>query len=163
MKTWKKAALALSVIGIVGTTAAFAASDAGHCMFMKHGISHRVSAAEDLIEATPAQRLVIDQAKESVVATMEKHFAAHKEDRGQWLALLTSDKLEASQIVAAANKHADAIRSIAAEIAPEIVKVHDALTPAQREKLAEHFKSMRGQHHHGCAGQGGFGGPDQEQ
>ena len=163
MKTWKKAALALSAIGVAGSTAAFATSDAGRGMFMKQMIAHRVSAAEDLIDATPAQRQVIDQARENVVATLEKHFAAHKEARGQWLALLTADKLDATQIVDAANKHADAIRSIAAEVAPEIVKVHDALTPAQRAKLAEHLKSMHAHHHRHDGDQGGFGGHDQEQ
>ncbi len=156
MKTWKKASLALAAIALlVGATAAFAAGQ-GRGAHMKQMITKRVAAAEDYIQATPEQRQVIEAARDNIVATMEQRIAAHKADRGQWIALLTGDTLDASQIVDAAGKHADEIRATAATIAPDLVKVHDVLTPAQRAKLAEHWRSMRG-HHHGQDA-GGFGG-----
>jgi Spy/CpxP family protein refolding chaperone len=156
MKTWQKASLALGAIALAAATAAFAAGQQGRGMFMKQMITKRVAAAEDYIQATPEQRQVIEAARDNIVATMEQRIAAHKADRGQWIALLTADTLNASQIVDAAGKHADEIRATAATIAPDLVKVHDVLTPAQRAKLAEHWQSMRG-HHHGQDA-GGFGG-----
>jgi Spy/CpxP family protein refolding chaperone len=157
MKTWQKVSLALAAIALVGATAAYAAGqDRG--AKMKQMITKRVAAAEDYIQATPEQRQVIEAARDDIVATMEQRFAAHKADRGQWIALLTGDSLDASQIVAAADKHAEEIRATAAAVAPDLVKVHDVLTPEQRTKLATHWQSMRG--HHQKHDSGGFGGPD---
>lgn len=158
MQTWKKITLAAGLAAVAVATAALAAGPARGA-FMKQMIDKRVAGAEDAIQATADQRAVIDAAKDHIVATMQQRFAAHKDDRAQWMALLTSDKLETSQIVDAANKHADEIRATAQEIAPDLVKVHDALTPAQRTKLAEYMKSMHGHHGHGPGGGGGFGGP----
>ncbi|HXN81987.1 MAG TPA: periplasmic heavy metal sensor [Myxococcales bacterium] len=160
MKTWQKVSLALAAVAIVGATAAFAAGTQGRGMFMKQMVTKRVAAAEDYIQATPEQRQVIEAARDNIVATMEQRIAAHKADRGQWLSLLTADTLDTSEIVAAAGKHADEIRATAAAVAPDLVKVHDVLTPAQRTKLADHLRSMRGHHGHGAGGDaGGFGGP----
>jgi Spy/CpxP family protein refolding chaperone len=156
MKTWQKVSLALAAVALVGATAAFAAGQ-DRAAFMKQMVTKRVAAAEDYIQATPEQRQVIEAARDNIVATMEQRIAAHKADRGQWIALLTADTLDTSQIVAAADKHAEEIRATAAAVAPDLVKVHDVLTPEQRTKLATHWQSMRGHHHQDS---GGFGGPD---
>ena len=70
--------------------------------------------------------------------------------------LLTGDKLTTDQINAVAKEHADKITALASQIAPEIVNIHDALTPAQRQKLADRAQQMHQKHQ-----QGGFGGPGQ--
>ena len=67
------------------------------------------------------------------------------------------------------------MKSMARELVPEIVKAHDALTPAQRQKLADRATQRREQMHErwqqhgqgaGAPGgpddRGGFGGPAQE-
>lgn len=158
MKTWKKAAIGAGVLALAGATAAFAAGNQ-HGRFFKHMVAARVEEAEDYIEATPQQRQVIDQAKDAVLATLEKQRAAHQGDREQWLSLLTADSLSEKQIVDAAARKADQVRAVAQELAPQLVKVHDVLTPAQRTKLAEKARSM---HHHHRGGPRGFGGPDEE-
>jgi periplasmic protein CpxP/Spy len=157
MKTWKKAMIIGGLFALAAVTAAGAAGQA-RGQFMKHMVSARVEKAEDYIAATPQQRQVIDQAKDAVLATLEKRMAAHKGAREQWIAMLTADTLSAQQIVDAAGLKADEIRATAQEIAPQIVKVHDVLTPAQRVKLAEKARTMHG--HHRGGHHGGFGGPD---
>jgi periplasmic protein CpxP/Spy len=157
MKTWKKAAIVCGLFVLAAVTAAGAAGQV-RGQFMKHMVSARVAEAEDYIAATPEQRQVIDQAKDAVLATVEKRMAAHQGAREQWIALLTGDALTEKQIVDAAGKKADEIRATAQEIAPQIVKVHDVLTPAQRVKLAEKARTMHG--HHRGGHHGGFGGPD---
>jgi Spy/CpxP family protein refolding chaperone len=144
MKTWQKVSLALAAVALVGATAAFAAGQ-DRAAFMKQMVTKRVAAAEDYIQATPEQRQVIEAARDNIVATMEQRIAAHKADRGQWIALLTADTLD------------EEIRATAAAVAPDLVKVHDVLTPEQRTKLATHWQSMRGHHHQDS---GGFGGRD---
>jgi Spy/CpxP family protein refolding chaperone len=157
MKKWQRAAIITGLIALAGVTAASAAAGQARGKVFKHMISSRVAEAEDYIDATPQQRQVIDQAKDAVLATLQQRMAAHKGDRAQWISLLTADTLTEQQIVDAAGKRADEIRAAAQEIAPQLVKVHDVLTPAQRLKLAERARSMR--HHHHGGGQG-FGGPE---
>jgi Spy/CpxP family protein refolding chaperone len=126
---------------------------------MKNHIAKRIAAAEDYVNATPEQRTVIDQAKDNIIAAFEQRMQAHQGEGQQWIALLTSDKLDAQAIIDRADKHADEIRAMARQLAPELVKVHDVLTPAQRQKLAERAKELHARHH-GPA-QGGFGGPSE--
>jgi len=67
---------------------------------------------------------------------------------------LTSDKVDVNALNAAADQRAQDMASTAKEIIiPALVKVHDTLTPAQRQKLA----AMVSSHHP----QGGFGGPQE--
>jgi Spy/CpxP family protein refolding chaperone len=157
MKKWQRTAIIIGLFALAGVTAAAAAAGQARGKFLKHMVTSRVEEAEDYIEATPQQRQVIDQAKDAVLATLEQHMAAHRADRAQWLSLLTADTLTETQIVDAAGKRANEIRATAQEIAPQLVKVHDVLTPAQRQKLAEKARSMH-RHHHG--GNQGFGGPE---
>jgi Spy/CpxP family protein refolding chaperone len=70
--------------------------------------------------------------------------------------MLTADKLDSSALYALADQHAQDIQDLAKVIVPEIQKVHDALTPAQRQKLAAKAKQ------HASHMQGGFGGPGEE-
>jgi len=73
--------------------------------------------------------------------------------------MLTADKLNPDDLYAVANQRAQAIQNLAKVIVPEIVKVHDVLTPAQRQQLAQRMQEMRQKHQQR---QGGFGGPQNE-
>ena len=68
--------------------------------------------------------------------------------------LLTADKLDTDALYAIANQHAQEIQDLAKVIVPEIQKVHDLLTPEQRQILAQKAQQMHQRHQ-----QGGFGGP----
>ena len=59
-------------------------------------------------------------------------------------------------LYAIANQHAQDIQEMAKVIVPEIVAVHDVLTPEQRATLAAKAKELRQNHHQH---KGGFGGP----
>ena len=68
--------------------------------------------------------------------------------------VLTADQVDVNALNAAADQRAQDMAATAKEIViPALVKVHDALTPAQRQKLASMVKSHDPQ--------GGFGGPEQ--
>ncbi|GAC1597033.1 MAG: hypothetical protein NVS4B10_06490 [Myxococcales bacterium] len=158
MQAWKKAAIGAGVLALAGIAAGVAAAQP-HGRFFKHMVAARVEEAEDLIEATPQQRQAIDQAKDAILATVEKHRADHQGEREQWISLLSGDTLSEKQVVDAAGRKADELRAVAQEIAPQLVKVHDVLTPAQRQKLAVKARAMHGGHR---GGHRGFGGPDDE-
>ena len=75
---------------------------------------------------------------------------------GQLMAALTGDRVDEAQLYAFADARAQDIKDLAKVIVPQVVKVHDALTPAQRQKLATRAQQMHQKHQQN---QGGFGGP----
>jgi len=129
---------------------------------MKHMISARIEDAEDYIQATPQQRVAIEQSKETIFAALEARMQARQQNHAQVVQLLTADKLDTAALYAVADQHAQEVKDLAKVIVPEIQKVHDLLTPDQRQKLAERAKQMHDRRQGGGFGPGGFGGPPGE-
>lgn len=167
MKTWTKLAMGLALVTLVAAGGAYAFGRGMRSgKFMKHLVAMRVEAAEDFIDATPEQRKVIDAAADSALAKMEKKRAAHQGEREQWMQLFLADKVNVNEVYSKVDAKADEAKALARELVPELIKVHDVLTPAQRQKLAEHAKQMHGRGHGGFGGHGGsggFGGPGGEE
>jgi Spy/CpxP family protein refolding chaperone len=152
----KKILIGLSAVALLaGAGAAWAAGHHGHGMgMMQHMLSARISEAEDLIKATPDQRAQIDQSKQVIVNALQARAKDRRQNHGQLMQLLTADKLDTDALYAIANQHAQEIQDLAKVIVPEIQKVHDVLTPQQRQILAQKAQEMHQKHQ-----QGGFGGP----
>ena len=168
MKTWTKVAVVVGAVTLVGAGGAFAfGRGIGGPRFMKHMIQMRVEAAEDLIQATDAQRQVIDASASAIIGKLEARMASHQGEREQWAALFLADKLDAATVYAKVDAKADEAKAVAREIVPELIKVHDVLTADQRKTLAEHARKMHGRHGpggfggHGGHGPGGFGGDEE--
>ena len=128
----KKALIALGVIGILGAGAAYARG-----RMHGGGLNGRIGMMEDFIDATPQQRQVIDQAKNDIVTALKQQGPGNMHQ--QFLAQLTADTVDVRALNAFVDQHADVAKRV---IIPNLVKIHDALTPAQRQKLAAHAKDM---------------------
>jgi len=152
---WKRIALALGILGVLGgATAALAAANGHRGHNFQKMISARVDHVLDEIDATPEQRQTINQIKDDALAQLQQKRQQHANEHAYWMKVLTADKVDVNALNAAADQRAQDMAATAKDIIiPALVKVHDALTPAQRQKLAEKVKS----HHQ----QGGFGGPEQ--
>ena len=143
----KKAWIAVGALGVIAVAgAAWAGGPGGHHRMMTHMITARVEQAEDLIDATPQQRQVIDAAKDSIVAQLAARMEQKKGQRQELVAALTADNLDTARLYAVADQHAEELRAMAKVIVPEIQKVHDVLTPAQRQKLAAKMQEHHGDH-----------------
>jgi periplasmic protein CpxP/Spy len=117
-------------------------------------ITARVNRLLDQVNATPEQRQTINQVKDDAIAKLQQKRQQNAGEHAQWMQTLTADQVDVAALNAAADKRAQDMAATAKEIIiPALVKVHDTLTPQQRQKLAEIVKS----HHQ----QGGFGGPEQ--
>ncbi len=111
----------------------------------------------DAIQATPQQRAQIEQSRDTILNALQaRRQNGQQQTHQKLMQLLTADKLNPDDLYAIADQHAQAMQDMAKVIVPEIVKVHDILTPAQRQMLAQKAQEMR-QHHQ--QHQGGFGGP----
>ncbi len=133
----------------------------GRMRMMKHMISARIEDAEDLVQATPQQRVAIEQSKENIFAAIQARAQSHQGDHAKLIDVLTADKLDTNALYALANQRASDIQDLAKVVVPEIQKIHDVLTPAQRQTLAQKAKELQ-QRHQQRMQQGGFGGPPQE-
>jgi Spy/CpxP family protein refolding chaperone len=155
-----KKALLIGLLVAGAGAAAWAQMGPHHGGFrmMKHMISARIEDAEDLIQATPAQRTQIEQSKQTILGALEAKAKTRAANHPQIAALLTADKLDTGALYSIANQHAQDIQDMAKVVVPEIQKIHDVLTPAQRQKLADHFQQMHEKH----GAHGGFGGPPDE-
>ncbi|HEY4729840.1 MAG TPA: hypothetical protein VIH41_01830, partial [Myxococcales bacterium] len=96
------------------------------------------------------------KSRDNVLAALEARHKVRGQTHQQLMTLLTADKLNPDDLYAIANQHAQDIQEMAKVIVPEIVAVHDVLTPAQRTTLAQKAKELRQKHQEH---KGGFGGP----
>jgi Spy/CpxP family protein refolding chaperone len=149
----KKILVGLAAVGLVaGAGAAWARGH--HGQMMQQMISSHIEKAEDLIQATPQQRAQIEQSKEVIVNALQARAKDRRQSHAQLMQLLTADKLDTDALYAIANQHAQDVQDLAKVIVPEVQKIHDLLTPQQRQILAQKAQEMHQRHQ-----QGGFGGP----
>jgi Spy/CpxP family protein refolding chaperone len=151
MQRWQRVAVVLALVGLAGG-AALAMGGAHRGRFSEAMINNRVNHMLDVIDATPQQRQVINQVKDDLVAQFKAKAAQRAQNRTHWIDVLSADQLDTAALYAEADRRAQDVRDMAQVIVPAIQKVHDILTPAQRQKLA----AMAKQH---SDTQGGFGGP----
>jgi len=150
-----KIVAALGAVAVLVGAGAWAHGRAGRNM--QQMITKRVAALEDAIQATPQQRGQIEQSRDTILNALQaRRQNGQQQTHQKLMQLLTADKLNPDDLYAIADQHAQAMQDMAKVIVPEIVKVHDILTPAQRQMLAQKAQEMR-QHHQ--QHQGGFGGP----
>ena len=114
--------------------------------FMQQMVSSKIADAEDYVAATAEQRQVIDSAKQEVFKTFESHLQNKQGHAAEMIDLLTADKLDTDKLYKLADDRAAEVREMAKVIIPQIQRVHDVLTPAQRQKLAAKAREMHQRH-----------------
>lgn len=141
--------LAMAAMGaltlILAAGAAWAVQAGGHGRMMKAVVTAKVEEAEDLIDATPQQRQVIDAAKDDIVAKLQARHQARAQQKDEIIAALTADKLDTAKLYQLADQHAAELQAMAKDVIPDIQKVHDVLTPAQLQKLAAKARAHHAQ------------------
>jgi protein CpxP len=154
----KKILIAVGALALLIAAGAAWAHGPGRRFMSKQMITKHVAEAEDFVQATPDQRAKIDASVNNIVSILQAQRQDRQNMHQEVMQLLTGDTLTADQINAVAKERADKLTALASKIAPEIVNIHDVLTPAQRQKLAARAQQMHQKHQQN---QGGFGGPGQ--
>jgi Spy/CpxP family protein refolding chaperone len=151
----KRILIALGALAILVGAGAWAHGKAGRHN-MQEMISNRVAAMEKLVQANPQQVAQIEQSKNTILNALQARRPERQQYHQKLMQMLTADQLNPDDLYAFANQRAQDIQDLAKVIVPEIVKVHDVLTPAQRQILAQKAQEMQQRHQQH---QGGFGGP----
>jgi Spy/CpxP family protein refolding chaperone len=155
MKTWKRIALALGIASILGGATAAIAANGHRRGNLQQRITTHVNRMLDKVNATDQQRQAINQVVNDALTQFQQQRQQHASDRAYWMQALTADSVDVNALNAKADEQAQTMANTAKTIViPALAKVHDILTPAQRQQLAELAKNHAGM-------QGGFGGPQQ--
>ncbi len=108
----------------------------------RHAVAH-VAAMLDVLEATPAQRKVAEQARDRVLGAIQREHGDKRADLGRVLDLFSADKLDRGALGALRKKHEAAALRIGDAVVQSVFELHAVLTPAQRKTLVQQVKDNR--------------------
>lgn len=121
----------------------------GRGAMMQQMLSQRIAKLEDAINATPEQRDQIEKSKETILGALKARREERRSEHAQLIDALTADQLDTGKLFSFAEQRKSDIDAMAKVIIPEIQKVHDILTPQQRQTLAQKAKELRQRHERG--------------
>jgi len=134
MSRFINVALVIGALAIVGGSFALAGTDPRS---PPNRMSARIAKALDAIDATPEQRAAVQAASLDIQAKLRASHHPGRSARGQIAELLAADQVDPHALQQVLDSRADQTKLLAAAIIPDLVKMHDALTPAQRQALYE--------------------------
>jgi len=133
-------ALVIGALAIVAGSFAFAGTDPRS---PPNRMSARIAKALDAIDATLEQRAAVQAASQDIQAKLKASHQARRSARGQIAELLAADQIDPDALRQVMDSRADQMKLLAAAIIPDLVKMHDALTPAQRQALYEEWAARQ--------------------
>jgi Spy/CpxP family protein refolding chaperone len=133
-------ALVIGGLAVVAGSFAFAGTDPRS---PPNRMSARIAKALDAIDATPEQRVAVQAASLDIQARLKASHQAGRSARGQIAELLVADQIDPDALRQVMNSRADQMKLLAAAIIPDLVKMHDALTPTQRQALYENWTARQ--------------------
>lgn len=147
-KAKKLVIAAVAVVGVAAVSAGGVALASGHARgaFMQHMLNQKLDGALDAVNATPAQRTAILAARDHVVATIQANQGAHQAELEQALTAWQADAFDASKLAAVRTQHQADAQKVGDAIVQAVSDAHDALTSAQRQKLADYLRANKPQH-----------------
>jgi Spy/CpxP family protein refolding chaperone len=145
MKRSWKIAIAVAGLVVIGLVAGGAALASGHFHegFVKRRVTRHIDAALDAVGADAAQRDAVHAARDHVFATLDESHQSQKADIAGVLTLWESDRLDAAQIAALRARHQATAKKTGDAVVQALSDAHDALTAAQRQKLADFLRAHK--------------------
>jgi periplasmic protein CpxP/Spy len=143
-RSWKIGiALAGALVLALAVGGAALASGHLHEGFVKRRVTRHIDAALDAVDANAAQRDAVHAARDHVFATIEDNRRAERGDLDAALSLWQSDRLDPAALATLRAHHQAAAKKTGDAVVQALSDAHDALTAAQRQKLAAYLKDHR--------------------
>ena len=133
---------AIGVAALVGARAWAQGSGGMHAGMMKRMISAALDEALDQAAVSAEQRTAIHASRDRAFAAFETNRPDRRARREQVLALFEGDRLDASQLQAVHAQMEQRHHTIHDAVAQAIVEIHDTLTPAQRQIVANYARTF---------------------
>ena len=112
-----------------------------HAGIMKRMVSATLDEALDQAAVTAEQRTAIYASRDRAFAALEANRGDRTAQREQVLALFEGDRLDAGQLLAVHAQMEQRHQAIRDAITQAIVEIHDTLTPAQRQIVANYART----------------------
>lgn len=114
--------------------------------FFAHHIQQQIQGALDAAKATPEQRAAVDAAREHVMAAFQASQTARQADLEDALAIFSADTLDPQALAQhRARREAEGIK-VGDAIVQALYDTHDALTPPQRQAVADYVRAQAAEH-----------------
>jgi len=133
---------AIGVAALVGARAWAQGSGGMHAGMMKRMISAALDEALDQAAVSAEQRTAIHASRDGAFAAFETNRPDRRAQREQVLALFEGDRLDASQLQVVHAQMEQRHHTIHDAVAQAIVEIHDTLTPAQRQIVANYARTF---------------------
>ncbi len=146
MKRSWKIGIALAGVLVLALAAGGAAMASGRMHdggFVKRRITRHIDAALDAVGANAAQRDAVHAARDHVFTTIAENHGADKGDLDAALTLWQSDRLDPNALAALRTRQQAAAKKTSDASVQALSDAHDALTSAQRAKLADFLRSHK--------------------
>ncbi|MDB4969924.1 MAG: hypothetical protein JWN44_5613 [Myxococcales bacterium] len=145
MKRRSKIAIGLAGALLAALAAGGAALASGrmHEGFAKQRVTRHIDAALDAVAANAAQRDAVHAARDHVFATFEETHRGQRAEIDQALTLWQADRLDTVKLGELRAQHQAAAKKTGDAVVQAITDAHDALTAAQRTKLADYLRAHR--------------------
>jgi Spy/CpxP family protein refolding chaperone len=132
----------IGVAALVGARA-YAQGRAGmHAGMMKRMISAALDEALDQAAVSAEQRSAIYASRDRAFAAFDANRPDRRAQRDQVLTLFEADRLDAGQLQAVHDQMEQRHHAIRDAVAQSIVEIHDTLTPAQRQIVANYARTF---------------------
>jgi Spy/CpxP family protein refolding chaperone len=138
-RRWINAALAAALLGSVIGLAGFGWSHRHGChgeKFLQRMVDAHLEETLDDLKATPEQRAQINQLKTGLVADFQALHDGHQSLLTSLSQQFSSDRLDAATLDANSDSLLKAHDQLRLDLRNAVVRVHDLLTPEQRQQVA---------------------------
>jgi periplasmic protein CpxP/Spy len=133
----------IAVAALVGARAYAQGPGGGmHAGMMKRMISAALDEALDQAAVSAQQRTAIYASRDRAFAALETNRPDRIAQRDQVLALFEGDQLDAGQLQAVHAQMEQRHQAIRDAITQAVVEIHDTLTPAQRQIVANYARTF---------------------
>jgi Spy/CpxP family protein refolding chaperone len=152
-RTLLRVAIVVAGLAGLGATALAFGPRGWHHGYFKAMVSEKIDGALDAAKATPAQRNLVQAARDHVFTTVEEGKKGHGAEIEHVLALFEADQVDPAALQAMrAAREVDSAR-VGDAIVQALTDAHDALTPPQRRAVVAYFEANKPSHmgggHHG--------------
>jgi periplasmic protein CpxP/Spy len=132
----------IAVAALVGARAYAQAPGGMHAGMMKRMVSAALDEALDQAAVSAEQRTAIYASRDRAFAALEANRPDRMAQRDQVLALFEGDRLDAGQLQAVHAQMEQRHQAIRDAVTQAVVEIHDTLTPAQRQIVANYARTF---------------------
>ncbi len=132
-----------AVLGLIATLGVAIGVTYHHFYGPEHRAEWIVKRISSKLDLDTTQSAKLQAVIDTVNSLRQDKFKSHEQVLDQIRNSIKSDTLDKQLLLGMVNEHADTVKQLAPAVIDKLAEFHASLTPAQREKLADHLDRFR--------------------